>query len=138
IGYAPQFVNWSFENLGQLIRIPKAVGISPRIELRSADAACNPYVAFKLILAAGIEGIKQNDCSLLDSTMKSNATGSFDSLPSSLEEAVAIAKESDFVSRTLSPEIRSNIFRNLDTEIQEYNLAKSKDEFEDKAYFKFI
>ncbi len=138
IGYAPKYVNWSFENLGQLIRIPKAVGVSPRIELRSADAACNPYVAFKLILAAGIEGIKLNDCSLLDSTMKTNSTGSFDTLPGSLEEAVSVAKDSDFISRTLSPEIRANIFRTLDTEIQEYNLAKSKDEFEDKAYFKFV
>ena len=139
IGYAPKYVDWSFENLGQLIRIPKAVGVSPRIELRSADATCNPYIAFKLILAAGIEGIQQNDCSLLDSTMTGvSATGSFDELPSSLEEAVAIAKDSDFVSKTLSSEIRANIFSHLDKEIQEYNLAKSKDEFEDKAYFKFI
>lgn len=139
IGYAPKYVDWSFENLGQLIRIPKAVGVSPRIELRSADATCNPYIAFKLILAAGIEGIQQNDCSLLDSTMTGvSATGSFDELPSSLEEAVAIAKDSDFVSKTLSFEIRANIFSHLDKEIQEYNLAKSKDEFEDKAYFKFI
>ncbi|MBQ3946886.1 MAG: glutamine synthetase, partial [Ruminococcus sp.] len=139
IGYAPKYVDWSFENLSQLIRIPRAVGLTPRIEIRSADATCNPYITFKLILAAGIEGIKNGDCSLLDSTMKSgSATGSFDELPSTLEEAVNIARSSEFVTRTLSSEIRTTIFSQLDKQIQEYNLAKSKDEFEDKAYFKFI
>ncbi|MBQ9895365.1 MAG: glutamine synthetase [Ruminococcus sp.] len=139
IGYAPKYVDWSFENLSQLIRIPRAVGLTPRIEIRSADATCNPYITFKLILAAGIEGIKNGDCSLLDSTMKNgSATGSFDELPSTLEEAVNIARSSEFVTRTLSSEIRTTIFSQLDKQIQEYNLAKSKDEFEDKAYFKFI
>ena len=41
-GYAPKYVDWSYENSSQLIRIPKALGVSPRIELRSADAACDP------------------------------------------------------------------------------------------------
>lgn len=139
IGYAPKYVDWSFENRAQLIRIPKAVGISPRIEIRSADACCNPYVAFKLILAAGIEGINGNDCTLLDSTMKSGHDPiGFEPLPTTLQEAVEIAKHSDFVKRTLSKEIRSNILEKLEKQIREYSIAEDRDEFEEKYYFKSI
>lgn len=139
IGFAPKYVSWSSENRAQLIRIPKAAGISPRIEIRSADAACNPYITFKLILAAGMEGIRSDDCSLLDSTMHSGSEVSvFQPLPSSLEEAAAIAKESEFVKRTLSYELRSELFTQLDRQIQEYTLAVDKERFEDMSYFKFI
>lgn len=139
IGYAPKYVNWSFENRSQLIRIPKNAGISPRIEIRSADACCNPYVAFKLILAAGIEGIESGDCSLLDSTMKHEAfPAQFQPLPESLEEAAAIAKESDFIARTLPETIRSNIFCQLDKQLEEYLIAADKNEFESRSYFKFV
>lgn len=138
-GYAPKYVNWSFENRAQLIRIPKAVGTAPRIEIRSADACCNPYIVFKLILAAGIEGIKNYDCTLLESTLKSDQDlVSFDPLPTTLEEAVTIAKQSDFVKKTLSKEIRTNIFETLDTQILEYSKAADRDEFEEKFYFKSI
>jgi len=138
-GFAPKYVNWSFENRAQLIRIHKSVGIAPRVEIRSADACCNPYVAFKLILAAGIEGIQNGDCTILESTMKSgHEPVQFESLPSTLEEAVEIAKESEFVEKSLSAEIRKNIFDKLDWQIQEYTRAKDKDEFEEKYYFKSI
>jgi glutamine synthetase len=138
IGYAPEYVDWSFENRSQLIRISNAAGLSPRIELRSADASCNPYVTFRLILAAGIEGIKSGSCELMESTMKDGTASGQQRLPYSLEEACAIAKESDFVKRSLPEEIRRNIFSQLDKQIQEYNLARNKDEFEEKYYFKFI
>ncbi len=139
MGYAPKYVDWSFENCSQLIRIPKSVGTSPRIELRSADACCNPYAAFKLILAAGIEGIRSNDCSLFDSTMK-NVTPhtNLQPLPSSLEEAAEIAQNSDFVRRTLPEPIRNSIFRQLDRQISDYAAADDKDEFEYNTYFKYI
>ena len=139
IGYAPKYVNWSFENCSQLIRIPRTAGIVPKIEIRSADACCNPYIAFKLILAAGIDGIRSDDCSLLDSTMKSGKTPfDFQPLPSSLEEAFATAKKSDFVRASLSDEIVCNTFETFSKQIQEYNLAHNKDEFEERLYFKYI
>lgn len=139
MGYAPNSVSWSYENMSQLIRIPTAVGISPRIEIRSADACCNPYVAFKLILAAGIEGIAEKDCSLLERTVKNRSNiNSLEPLPESLEEAVRIAKESEFVSNTLSDEIRRNIFERLDKQLADYEAADDVTEFEDKYYFKTI
>ena len=138
MGYAPKYVDWSSENRAQLIRLPRAVGVSPRIELRSADAACNPYIAFRLILAAGMEGIRSGDCSLMDCTMKGDTPSGFELLPMSLEEAVSIAENSEFVRRTLPGGISSSILARLKTQIQEYNLAKDKEDFEEKAYFMYL
>ncbi|MCM1507052.1 MAG: glutamine synthetase family protein [Ruminococcus flavefaciens] len=137
IGYAPKYVNWSFDNCSQLIRIPRSA--TPRIEIRSADACCNPYIAFRLILSAGIEGINSGDCSLLDKTLKHPETSfDFQPLPSSLEEAFSIAEKSEFVKKNLSGEIIGNMFKTFTKQIQEYNLAHNKDEFEEKQYFKYI
>lgn len=137
IGYAPKYVNWSFDNCSQLIRIPRSA--TPRIEVRSADACCNPYIAFKLILAAGIEGINSGDCSMLEKTLKHPETSfDFQPLPSSLEEAFSIASKSDFVKNNLSDEIVENLFSAFQKQIQEYNLAHNKDEFEERQYFKYI
>jgi glutamine synthetase len=138
-GYAPKYVNWSFENRAQLIRIPVTVGIAPRIEIRSADACCNPYVAFRLILAAGIEGIKSKNYTLLEKTLKDGSNVmSFEPLPTSLEEAVEIARNSEFVRRTLTSEIRGNIFEKFDRQLKEYSAADDKDAFEDRYYFKSV
>lgn len=138
MGYAPKYVDWAFENCSQLIRIPKAVGITPRIEIRSADACCNPYAAFRLILAAGIEGINSNDCSLLDRTMKEGSGNDLQLLPETLEEAVRIAKQSDFIRKHLSAEICADIFDRIDRQVSRYNAADDKDEFEYRSYFKYI
>lgn len=137
IGYAPKYVNWSFDNCAQLIRIPRST--TPRIEVRSADACCNPYIAFRLILSSGIEGINSCDCSLLEKTLKHPETSlDFQPLPSSLEEAFHIAENSDFVRANLSGEIISNLFDNFTKQIQEYNIAHNKDDFEERQYFKYI
>lgn len=139
IGYAPKYVDWSCENRSQLIRITKTADQIPRIEIRSADAACNPYITFKLILAAGIEGINDNDCSLLEVTRKSFASpDDLQTLPVSLKEAAKIAESSRFVRRTLSTEILKNAFDQLDMQLHQYELARSKDEFEDNTYFKYL
>lgn len=139
IGYAPKYVDWSCGNRSQLIRLPRTADSVPAIEIRSADAACNPYITFKLILAAGFEGIRSNDCSLLERTSKSTTSVSeLQALPMSLREAADIAENSEFVNRTLSPETRRNVFRQLDSQLRNYDLARNKDEFEDKTYFRFI
>jgi glutamine synthetase type I len=58
-GYeAPVYITWSWANRSSLIRVPAARGMGTRIELRSPDPSCNPYLAFAAILAAGLDGIK--------------------------------------------------------------------------------
>ena len=140
IGNAPKYVNWSFENQSQLIRIPQNIGVPPRIEIRSADACCNPYIAFKLILASGIEGIQSDDYSLLESTMKnvSQSMNQHTPLPFSLEKAYEIALESEFIKRTLNKQIYSRFFDSLDSQICRYDCAEDKYLFEDENYFKIV
>ena len=57
---APKYVSWSRENRSQLVRIPAAVGEYRRAELRSPDPAANPYLAFALMIRAGLRGIEEN------------------------------------------------------------------------------
>ncbi|OIU72095.1 type I glutamate--ammonia ligase [Rossellomorea aquimaris] len=60
-GYeAPCYVAWSAQNRSPLIRIPASRGISTRVEVRSVDPAANPYLAMSVLLAAGLDGIKNN------------------------------------------------------------------------------
>ncbi|MGN1480697.1 glutamine synthetase family protein [Porcipelethomonas sp.] len=135
--FAPKYVNWSFENRSQLIRIPYTAGKHPRIEIRSADAACNPYIVFKLLLAAGFEGI-DNKTVLSQKTFTGDTPAKFDELPESLREAVELAKASDFVKMNLSPEIYDAVFSNLDYTLTKYNMADDKIKFEDEFYFNSI
>lgn len=92
---APSRINWSYGNRSQLIRIPASTGDAGRMELRSPDPACNPYLAFALIIAAAMAGIENQE------TLQS-ADVDAGLLPQSLEEAIALAEASDFV-RTVLP-----------------------------------
>ena len=94
---APQYISWSEQNRSQLIRIPAAS--SPRMELRSPDAMCNPYLAFALIIYAGLEGIRQNLY-----TADPDLTKKLEKLPINIGEAVQCARRSEFISRYVPKE----------------------------------
>ncbi len=103
---APKYITWSPENRSQLIRIPAAKGEYRRIELRSPDPTANPYIAFALLIQAGLDGIVRG-LSLPESTdmdlysADSLLTDKLDSLPASLSEAVALARSSEFIAGAL-------------------------------------
>jgi glutamine synthetase len=103
---APKYIAWSPENRSQLIRIPAAKGDFKRIELRSPDPGANPYIAYALLIHAGIDGITRNLTPVhhLDADMYSTEgelTTGLDSLPSTLEEAKAIANKSEWIKGIL-------------------------------------
>ena len=103
---APKFVTWSHENRSQLIRIPAAKGEYRRIELRSPDPSANPYLAYALLIWAGLDGVAKDMCpapavNLNLLTAPESETREFDTLPGSLEEAVALAGGSTLVRRVL-------------------------------------
>ncbi len=107
---APGYISWSSENRSQLIRIPAASTELYRAELRSADPCVNPYLAFALLIHAGLDGIEANlplppsaDINLF--TAPQEVLKSFRHLPKSLTEAAAAARESDFVREHLPQEI---------------------------------
>lgn len=107
---APKYISWSGENRSQLIRIPAAQGEYRRAELRSPDPMCNPYLAFTLLIRAGLDGVKNNmvlpvaaDINLY--TASEEVTAHYEKLPETLEEAKAAAKASAFVVENLPASI---------------------------------
>ena len=103
---APKYITWSKENRSQLIRIPAGSGEYRRMELRSPDPLANPYIAYALLIYAGIEGIENNmkapaptDLNLYSTDTEQLADTP--TLPQSLTEANAAARDSEFVSRIL-------------------------------------
>jgi glutamine synthetase len=103
---APKYVCWAPLNRSQLVRIPAGSGEYARMELRSPDPSCNQYLAFSLVLAAGLEGIREKrplqEPSNFDvySASKEELNG-LEPLPQSLEEAIALAEGSAFVKAAL-------------------------------------
>lgn len=131
---APKYIDWSYENRSQLIRIPKTTASNARIELRSADPSCNPYIAINLILRAGIEGI-ENKIQLSAPKSDTVSDVNLKTLPESLAEAYELAKSSEFVSGSLDDGILQPIYATMENLLAKYNVAEDKREFEDKVYF---
>ena len=103
---APRYITWSPENRSQLIRIPAAQGEYRRIELRSPDPMANPYLAYALLIHAGLDGIRAGLSAPLPVnenlyTAPESLTSQLERLPDSLEEARKIARSSRFVASVL-------------------------------------
>lgn len=99
---APGYVSWSSENRSQLVRIPAAVGEYRRAELRSPDPTANPYLAFALIIYAGLYGLQNKlempavaDINLYKAD--SDTLAKYQKLPQNLDEARKIAARSEFI-----------------------------------------
>lgn len=140
---APKYVSWSHQNRSQLVRIPAAVAEKIRMELRSPDPSINPHIAFALILAAGLDGIESGlvlppavDADLY--TAPESVTGSLALLPDSLDKAVRLARESEFVKGVIGEELFSKYLAVKEAEAAAYEAAEDKAEFYRKRYFGVI
>ena len=107
---APGYISWSAENRSQLIRIPAAVGEYRRAELRSPDPTANPYIAFALLIHAGLSGIEGDlelpaaaDVNLYKADPETLSR--FEKLPESFSEACGEAMSSNFIREHIPPEI---------------------------------
>jgi len=103
---APRYITWSPENRSQLVRIPAAQGEYKRIELRSPDPTANPYLAYALLIHAGLDGIRRGMTAPLPVnenlyTAPESLTSKLERLPGSLQEAKALVRESAFVASIL-------------------------------------
>ena len=129
-GEAPSYVCWGHNNRSALVRVPMykpAKGQSTRVEVRSIDSACNPYLAFAVMLTAGLKGIEEgyelpeeaedDVWSLSESERK--ALG-IRQLPTSLSEAIHAMEESELVAETLGEHVFDFFLRNKRAEWQEY------------------
>lgn len=140
---APKYTSWSHQNRSQLIRIPAANAEKVRMELRSPDPSLNPYLAFALIISAGLNGIENNtalppavDTDLY--TADGSVTKKLAQLPDSLNKAVALAKKSDFAKGVIGEELFSKYIAFMEIEAADFASAKDKTGFYKERYFKII
>jgi glutamine synthetase len=114
-GEAPALINWGQSDRGALVRIPMYKPNkenSTRIELRSLDSACNPYLAFAVMLAAGLKGIDEGYV-LEPSTNPAP-------LPANLHEAIVAMEGSELIRQTLGEHVFEFVLRNKRAEWQDY------------------
>ncbi len=103
---APKYISWSSDNRSQLIRIPAASGEYRRCELRSPDCTANPYLAFALLIWAGLDGIQREmplpqEANVNLFTAAHKDLMGLKSLPASLADAKTIAASSEFLGQYL-------------------------------------
>lgn len=132
-GYeAPVYIAWSRRNRSALIRVPvyhPGKEKATRIEFRSPDPACNPYLTFAVLLAAGLEGIEKNyelpppiEKNLYDLTDEERKELGVESLPDSLGYAISLTEKSELVRRTLGEHIFTRFIELKKKEWEEYRI----------------
>ena len=128
----PCYLAWSASNRSALIRIPAARGQSTRVELRSPDPACNPYLELALCLAAGLDGIEKGLTpppevteNIFDMNAAARKAHGIDSLPDSLEEAIHALEADPLVLDTLGEHVAANYIEGKRKEWEEYRTRVS-------------
>ncbi|MBA5941739.1 MAG: glutamine synthetase [Methanophagales archaeon] len=142
-GYeAPVYISWARRNRSTLVRVPMykpGKEEATRLELRSPDPACNPYLAFSVMLAAGMAGVKnkyelpaptEKDVYLMSEEEKEKA--GIKSLPGSLIEAIALTENSELVRAALGDHVFENFITSKKIEWDSYR--KDVSEWELKEY----
>ncbi|MBP0979191.1 MAG: type I glutamate--ammonia ligase [Oscillospiraceae bacterium] len=127
-GYeAPCFSAWSTGNRSALIRVPTARGQSTRLELRSPDPSCNPYLAFAVCLEAGLDGIDKNlepPKEIIKNIYDMNETDlikhNIKKLPDSLISAIEFLKQDKVIINALGPHVFSQYVVGKQREYKEY------------------
>lgn len=107
---APRYISWSSENRSSLIRIPPASSEHHCAQLRSPDPLANPYLAFAILIYAGLEGIRKDlelttPANINFSHADRNVLSGYKTLPLSLDEARQAALNSEFVRKVISGNI---------------------------------
>lgn len=131
---APCHINWSEENRIPLIQLLYAPGRDSFIEFRSADAYCNPYITFQMLLSAGMAGI-QNGEELSETMNAANDTSAFPTLPASLQESIQLAQNSKFVHSILPETLIHDFSAAMQQEVNSYQQAKDPESFCFDRYF---
>ncbi|MBR7090626.1 MAG: type I glutamate--ammonia ligase, partial [Lachnospiraceae bacterium] len=112
---APEYISWAKENRSALIRIPAASGEYVRAELRSPDPSSNPYLAFGLLIYAGLEGLENGlvPPAAIETNLytESEKNSSLAKLPSSLKDAAELAGASEFIKKYVPEEILSSYLK---------------------------
>ena len=130
-GYeAPVYISWSHINRSDLIRVPAykpGYESSMRVEYRAPDSACNPYLAFSVMLAAGLKGIEEEypvpppvEGNVFAMAPEEREARGIQTLPGSLGEAIGLAENSELVHNALGDHVFSSFIQNKRIEWEEY------------------
>lgn len=127
---APSYICWGHNNRSALVRVPMykpGKSNSARIEYRAVDSATNPYLAFAVMLAAGLKGIEENyqmpegaDDDVWELTDSERRAMGIDPLPATLENAIAVMESSELVAETLGEHVFDFVLRNKRQEWEDY------------------
>lgn len=139
-GEAPSYVCWGHNNRSALIRVPlykPEKGQSARIEYRAIDSAANPYLAYALILAAGLKGIEEEyplppeaENNVWDLSDAERRALGFSPLPTALDQALELLEQSELVAETLGERVFNYVVANKRAEWQEYRSQVTNFELE--------
>jgi glutamine synthetase len=146
-GYeAPVYQSWARRNRADLVRVPEyqpGKEKATRIEFRSPDPACNPYLAFSVMLTAGLEGIEkgleppppveENVYEMTEQEMQKRGIGT---LPASLLEAIQLAEKSEVVRKALGEHVFKAFIQNKKIEWNQYKAQVT--EYELKKYLPIL
>ena len=132
-GYeAPVYIAWSASNRSTLIRVPAARGMGTRVELRSPDPACNPYLEMALCLAAGLDGIKRGltppastSKNIYEMTADELKADGIDNLPDTLLHAVEELEKDEVMKETLGEHIFTKYVEGKRREWMKYKISVS-------------
>ncbi|MFL2756079.1 MAG: glutamine synthetase family protein [Dehalococcoidia bacterium] len=137
---APTYITWAEVNRSDLIRIPsykEGRELSRRVEYRAPDPACNPYLAFSVILAAGLEGINKKYTLPTSFEKNVHAMTSIDrenegieSLPQNMWEAIQITEKSSLVKNSLGEQVFNSFIKNKKIEWEAYSSQVSQYELD--------
>lgn len=135
--WAPVFNSYGRNNRTNSVRVPMAGG---RVESRNADAACNPYLAATLVLAAGLEGIREridpgtsNEDNLYALSEAELQARGISALPRTLDEAVQAFADDPFIETTLGRELRNEFITYKSEEWRQYHQRVSQWEVDQYA-----
>jgi glutamine synthetase len=146
-GYeAPVYLSWARRNRSDLVRVPEyrpGREKATRIEFRSPDPACNPYLCFSVMLAAGLDGIEKKykvpdpvEENVYEMTAEERAKRGINTLPGSLAEAVQLAEKSELVRKALGEHVFNSFIENKKKEWDDYRIQIT--EYELKRYLPIL
>ena len=143
---APVYISWSRVNRGDLVRVPayrEGREASVRIEYRAPDPACNPYLAFGVLLAAGLEGIEKEyavpdpvERNVYEMLPEERERLGIGMLPGSLWEALQRTEESELVRRSLGEHVFRSFIQNKKIEWENYRVHVT--DYEIKRYLPIL
>ena len=146
-GYeAPVYLSWARRNRADLVRVPEyrpGREKSTRIEFRSPDPACNPYLAFSVMLAAGLEGIEKGyevpppvEENVYEMDEAERERRGIESLPGSLLEAIHLTEKSEMIRKALGDHVFNAFIKNKKVEWDQYRTQVT--DYELKRYLPIL